>query len=166
MPDALTIDAELASLFAAFDRVPATLEPRLLDVARVTANAMASEARERLQRQLGPNATGAMVNSIKVLEDYTGNGFVVLTDLQPEQAISLHTMKRSGRMHTQQVSVNLLPVWLEKGTKPGTRKDGSRTHPNVARPYFYVSILLQQGTHERRMLTAMRDAAAECGLGD
>lgn len=48
-----------------------------------------------------------------------------------------------------------LPIWLERGTETMT-----------ARPYFNIAAALEEGPHERRMLSAVVDAIEELGLGE
>jgi hypothetical protein len=107
-----------------------------------SALAIVAEARARLARQLGPDATGQSVESIQCRPAYDGNGFVVLTERNPYPE---------------------LPLWLEKGTKPGQRPNRARTH---ARPFFYISAELEQVPHLRRVQQGLSACLIEKGLGE
>jgi hypothetical protein len=138
----MTVDVDTAPLYHAFEVLQTELQHRINDASEVTAQAIVRDARARLERQLGPGATGQTVSGITAKRAYDGNGWVVLAD--------------NARMPN-------LPLWLEKGTKPGGRKNFART---PRKPFFYTSIELEVGAHERRVDEAMHDAAGAVGLGD
>lgn len=87
----LTIDADPKQVLKALSRLEVSLEKELKAVAKVTAEAIASEARGRVKRRTGETARG-----ITVQEARSGSGYVVLVE-QPENPT--------------------LDVWLEFGTK-------------------------------------------------
>lgn len=140
MPDGLTIEADVDALVAALTAFGEDAGPAMLVVAFETGDAVAREARARLQRQLGPGATGLTLAGITVRKSYDGQGVVVLSEREPFPNV---------------------PLWLEKGTKRGHGK-----HANVARPYFYVSAELEQGPHLRRVEEALQALMQAKGLGD
>lgn len=142
MPNLLSIDVDIAPLTAALRALPEAVRVETADACRITAEHIAREARARLQRQLGPGATGQTVAGIIAEPAYDGNGYVVMADRDPFPN---------------------LPLWLEKGTRPGKRRNFARTPP---RPFFYASIELEAGAHERRIVEAMQDAGGDVGLGD
>jgi len=144
MPSAplFTIDVDTAPLVAALRALPEAVHQRVQDACQITAERLAREMRSRLQRQLGPAATGTTVASIGAEPAYDGDGWVVFAERDPLDA---------------------LPLWLEKGTKSGARHNFARTAP---RPFFYASIELEVGPHERLITAALEDAADETGLGD
>lgn len=133
------IDVDTQDLLAALAALPAELAPLLKAVAKQTAENIAREARARLQRQLGPHATGETVAAITV-EEIPG-GYMVWVPLP--------------RMPN-------LPLWIERGTKRG--KPGSHTSP--ARPFLYASALLEAGAYRRRIVDAITSAIDAKGLGE
>lgn len=138
----LALELDLAPLTQAITKMPDILRELVMEASRITAENIVREAKGRLARQLGPGATGATVAGIEAKVAYDGNGYVVLADRDPFPQ---------------------LPLWIERGTKPGKRRNFARTIP---RPFFYPSIELEAGSHERRILQAMRDAAQASGLGE
>lgn len=152
MPPLLTIDVDTAPLERALRDLPEALQRRVNDASEQTAHAIVAEMKARLARALkgtsvstksrpdkGQNLT---LQGITTKPAYDGNGWVVLSDRDPFPND---------------------PLWIEKGTRVGRRHNFART---AAEPYFYVSIELEMGGHERRLEQAMHDAAAETGLGD
>ncbi len=131
------IDVDAAALLQDITRLPERMRVRFLRESQTTAEQLEREMRARLARQLSPAATGASVESIKHRLAYDGNGYVVLTERNPYPN---------------------LPLWLEKGTKPGKRKNFARTQP---RPFFYASILLEAPGHQRRIRDAWNDLSSE-----
>lgn len=134
-------EVDSAAVDAAFTALPALLKAHCDDACRITAQAIVTEAKARLQRQIGPQSTGQTVAGIEAKPAYDGNGWVVLAD--------------NERMPN-------LPLWLERGTSPGKRRNYARTAP---RPFFYASIALEAVAHERRILDAMQASASDVGLG-
>src|SRR5579862_8573633 len=137
--DSITAMLDDSGLRAALAALPAALQDAVNAVAEETANAIVQEARARLQRQLGPNATGATVAGITARRAFDGNGFVVVAEREP---------------------MPNLPLWIEKGTKRGGK--GSHTEP--ARPFFYASVLIETGAHQRRVADAIQGAINASGL--
>lgn len=137
----LEIDLDLTPLQQAISAMPEALRERVMDASKTTAENIVREAKGRLQRQLGPDATSATVAGITSQPAFDGNGYVVLADRD---------------------SFPNLPLWIEKGTKPGKRRNFARTRP---RPFYYASIELEAGSHERRVIQAMQEAAQVVGLG-
>lgn len=136
------IDVDTSAAADAFRQLPEAVRRHTLEACRHTALSIVREAKARLSRQLGPNATGKTVAGIDATPARNGDGYLLLVDREP---------------------LANLPLWLEKGTAPGKRRNFART---PARPYFYSSIALEVGRHERRMDDALREAAADTGLGD
>lgn len=141
MSDGFSAELDIQPVVTAFGRLVEETHRLTQDACRETAQAIAREARQRLARQLGPNATGKTVAGIVAEPAYDGNGYVVMADRDPFPN---------------------LPLWLEKGTKPGKRRNYARVAP---RPFFYSSIEVEAGAHERRILTALNDAGDASGLG-
>lgn len=131
----ITIDTE--PLLRDIAALPERMRVRFMQASRETAEALEREMKARLQRQLSPSATGATVDSITSRQAYDGNGYVVLTERNPYPN---------------------LPLWLEKGTQPGKRKNFARTQ---RRPFFYASIELEAPGHRRRIVDAWNDLAGE-----
>lgn len=142
MADLFTVTVDALALDEAITRMPEVLAALVLEACKETAEAVVREAQGRLRRQLGPNATGETAAGIHAVKSFDGNGYVILAD--------------NARMPN-------LPLWLEKGTRPGKRRNFARTAP---RPFFYTSIELEYSAHERRLQDAMIEAAAEMGMGE
>lgn len=98
----------------AVERLPATVTAKLRSVAMVTAHRVKGDAQAILRSKT--HGTGATANAIFVEEDSANQAFLVKSPGAPHQRLSLHRMKRSGRTHTQKVTQNNLPIWLEYGT--------------------------------------------------
>lgn len=96
MSDSITIEADSSGLEAALTRMGAIAQPFINAASKETADAIVREARARLARQLGPNATGATVAGIVDRPAADGNGWIVIAEREP---------------------MPNLPFWLEKGTK-------------------------------------------------
>jgi hypothetical protein len=133
------IDVDAAALLQDITRLPDRMRVRFLRESRTTAERLEREMQSRLQRQLSPSATGQTVQSITHRLAHDGNGYVVLTERNPFPN---------------------LPLWLEKGTQPGKRKNFARTQ---RRPFFYASIELEAPGHERRIADAWNDLSMELG---
>ncbi len=109
MPD------DLAALRAAVDRFPAEVTAALQAVAKASADRIAKNAATILRSKT--HGTGATAKSIRVIDDSPNKTYRVEVPGGPIPTLSLHRMKRSGRTHTQKVTQNNLPFWLERGTK-------------------------------------------------
>lgn len=133
----ITIDMDSTALLRDIAALPERMRVRFMRASQTTAQALEREMKARLQRQLSPSATGATVASITHRVAYDGNGYVVLTERNPYPN---------------------LPLWLEKGTSPGKRRNFARTQ---RRPFFYASIELEAPGHERRIRDAWNDLASE-----
>lgn len=133
----ISIDMDASGLLRDIAALPERMRVRFMRASQQTAQALEREMKARLQRQLSPAATGATVASIEHREAYDGNGYVVLTERNPYPN---------------------LPLWLEKGTQPGKRRNFARTK---ARPFFYASIELEAPGHERRIINAWNSLASE-----
>lgn len=140
MADFFAISVDDRALEQAITAMPEVLQRHVLDACELTTDAVVAEMRSRLQRQLGAQATGETVGNITKMRAFDGNGFVILSDNPTTPNV---------------------PLWLEKGTKAGKRRNFARTAP---RPFFYASLAVEAGPHERRILQAMHDAAGESGL--
>jgi hypothetical protein len=143
----MTVDVDTASLDTAFDRLSAELQRRINEASEISAKNIQREARGRLERQLGPNATGTTVAHIHVQQAFDGNGWVVLSD--------------KGYAHGEAEQIANLPLWLERGTRAGKRHNFARTAP---RPFFWVSVELEAGPHERRIMDAIRESGQDAGF--
>ena len=145
----MTVDVDAEAVLAALARVGDAAATHVKAAALVTAKNIVREAQARVARRTGETSRG-----IHLEETHDGQGYVVKPSFEL-RAISLHTSKKTGRIHTQAVTQNNLPIWLEFGTKSMT-----------ARPYFFASADLERGPHDRRMAEAVQAAVDETGLGD
>lgn len=96
MADNFTVEVDTAALFEAMDALMVSAEQHILDAARVTAEAIAREARARVARRTGETARGITVEPARV-----GIGWIVFADRQDEPG---------------------LPGWLEFGTDKMTAR--------------------------------------------
>ena len=87
----LTIDVDTSALLAAFDRIPDLVAKHVTVAAKVTADAIKSEALGRVARRTGTTASGITVDTARA-----GVGYVVFVDHPDNPG---------------------LPGWLEFGTK-------------------------------------------------
>lgn len=132
-----SVQADNSALLRDINALPERMRARFMRASQQTAQALEREMKARLQRQLSPAATGTTVASITHRVAHDGNGYVVLTERQ---------------------QFPNLPLWLEKGTQPGKRRNFARTQ---RRPFFYASVELEAPGHERRIKDAWNDLAAE-----
>lgn len=93
MAELFGVEVDVADVLKAFDQAGPVMERHLKGAAKVTADHIAREAQARLQRQLGPGATGKTVAGIRVVEDE--RGYLVIAQRNPFPN---------------------LPLWLDKGT--------------------------------------------------
>jgi hypothetical protein len=149
----MTLESDATAVEAALMTAMPTSFQRLANEAcRQTAEAVVREARSRLERQLKGTSVatktrpdkgqGLTLAGIHSQPAFDGDGYVVLSDREPFPNV---------------------PLYLEKGTHVGKRHNYARTDPES---FFYPSIDLEVGNHERRIEQAMQDAAGESGLGD
>lgn len=108
----------------AVHKLPAAVTAGLREVAKASAHRILANARANLARQT--HGTGATAKAIVIEEDAANREFRVISVGAPHPRFSLHRMKRSGRTHTQRVTQNNLPMWLEYGTSK-----------MAARPYMH-----------------------------
>lgn len=141
MADGLTIEMDDEAVIRAIAQYGAVAQPLLNGASLVTANAIKREADARLRRQLGPDATGQTASGLTVRKAYDGNGYILIAEREPFPN---------------------LPWWIEKGTEKGK----PHSHKALPRPFFYVSALLEEGNHRRRIIEALQQAASTTGLGD
>ena len=107
MADGVRVEVDAEALLAALARLPdQTAQPLVNEAARETTEAIVREAKARLARQLGPQATHKTEQSITNRPAYNGNGWIVIVEREP---------------------MPNLPLWIEKGTKRG--KPGSHRSP-------------------------------------
>lgn len=137
MSDGFRINVETAAVVAALLSLGDAAQPYVNDAAHESAASIAREAQARLQRKLGPKATGATVAGIHAQPAADGNGSVVISGRDPKPN---------------------LPLWLEKGTRGG--------HVSPALAYFYSAAQLEEGPHFRRIQDAVAQAIADKGLGE
>jgi hypothetical protein len=141
MADGIQFELETDAIVAAMLDLGDFAQPFVNEASRESAESIEREAETRLQRQLGPNATGNTLAGIDSRPAYDGNGYVVVSE--------------NHRMPN-------LPLWIDEGTRRGK----PRSHSEPARPYFWVSVQLEEGAHYRRISEAVQDAIDAKGLGD
>lgn len=150
MADFIGFELDADDVQRALAKFPDIAQRHVSDVARRTANNIAAEAKRRLHRQLGPNATGRTEAGIGVYADEAANPLVFqIISVRPE-------------LPGEQGSKAAVPRFIESGTKKG--KKGSHDYP--ARPFLHVSAELEQAAFIRAIGEALNDAADESGLGD
>lgn len=136
-------DSGLKHLRGLIDALPEAVTAKLRAVAFRTSRDVMARA-----KQLVPVDSGYTKDNIHVVEDVPNKQFQVVpgTD-RPRQTISLHISKRSGRKHTQRVSLNMLPEWLERGTRY-----------MVARPFMRPAADAVESQYRREMQQAAEGA--------
>ncbi len=103
----------IAELRQAIEQLPDAVTAALKEVARQTAVRELATA-----QRLVPVKTGYTRDHIHIVEDVAHKQYLVVAGTDaPEVRFSWHISKRTGRGHTQKVTLNMLPVWLEKGTR-------------------------------------------------
>jgi len=103
---------DLQQLRANIERFPKEVTARLRSVAFRTSREVMARA-----QALVPVDTGWTRDHIHIIEDAAHKQFLVSDGSdRPQVRIALHTSTRSGRMHTQKVTLNMLPNWIEYGT--------------------------------------------------
>ena len=144
MADGIEITIDADALLLALARLGDAAQPFVDAAVLVTANNIDREASARLRRQLSSASTGVTEAGITVTKAEVGGGLVV------------------GASRQQFPN---LPLWIEKGTKKGTRK-GNSGGGMAARPFFYSSAMLEEGPHFARVARAIQDAIDTQGLGE
>ena len=148
MSDSSFTTVGLEAFRRAVDQFPAAHTAKLRALAEETALRVRDDAKAILRSKT--HGTGKTADAIVVEEDAANQAFLVKSPGVPHQRLSLHRMKRSGRMHTQKVTQNNLPIWLEYGTVDMT-----------ARPYMRPAADRAQARYRRDMEAASAEAAAE-----
>lgn len=144
MATSLTFEMDAAKLLAAFDAATEAIRLPTLEASRVTAEAIATEARARVARR-GPDPTRAQqgrppLEDLIRVEPYNGTaGYVVIVQEMDEGAA-------------------YLPFYLEMGG-PAVFKHIGR------RPFFFTSAALEKPAHLRRLQDAQQAGIDALGLG-
>jgi hypothetical protein len=136
------------ALRQAVERFPQQVQLALRAVAWRTSRDVMAHAKAGV-----PVDTGYTRDHIHIVEEPEKKRFLVNagTD-QPRVQLSLHRMKRSGRTHTQKVTLNMLPEWLEFGFM---RR--GRHYPG--RPFMRPAAAAAQPGYERQMMAAATTTA-------
>lgn len=146
--DGITAEVDADGLIAAVQRLGEWRAQAASDRASLaTAHAIVREARARLSRQLGPDATGRTEAGIDITRADRG-GYIVGSGRNP---------------------MPNLPLWIEKGTRKGTRitRGRARSGGNMkARPYFYESAELEELPHLQRVVDELQAEIDAEGLGE
>lgn len=124
------------------NQLGALAQPFINEASAVSAAHIVTEAKARLRRQLtGGDSTGQTEAAITSRPAFDNNGSVVVVerDYMPN-----------------------LPLWIEKGTQSGKRKNRATT---PARPFFYAAAALEVEPHAQRLRVALQDAVDAQGLG-
>jgi len=124
MSNGLTIDVDASAMFKMLDQLGETADAYIKEVAKVTAERIAQEARGRVARR-----TGKTQSAISVTEEEHGARVFV------------------GRVSGRNPNV---PLYLEYGTKFMS-----------ARPFLFVSAMLEEGPHMKRVERALQKAIDE-----
>ncbi len=148
MPNAGVSSTGIKELADAIDRFPKEVEEALRAIAWRTSRAVMARAKANV-----PVDTGYTRDNIHVIEEPDEHAFIVNagTD-RPRVRIALHRSKRSGRIHTQKVSLNMLPNWLEYGTRFMT-----------ARPFMRPAGDAENDRYKRESTAAAEAAANTLG---
>lgn len=147
------LDALLGGSYASAKQGARALLPYLRAASKETAERIADGARARVPRRTGRVAASIGVQPDTTVSGLKGEGFLVGAFLEPQVRISGHTSRKTGRFHTQRVTQDNLPIWLEFGTVKMT-----------PRPFLFVAARLEEDPHRRRMEEALQ--AGLDGVGD
>lgn len=103
---------------------------------RAVSMRTAIRVRETAQRRV-PVMTGYTRDNIHITEEADQKQFTVNagTD-RPRVGLALHRNKRTGRTHTQAVTLNMLPVWLEYGTIKMRARPFMQPAADEANPHY------------------------------
>ncbi len=148
MANSVTFEMDASKLLAAFDAVTEAIRLPTLEACRVTAEAIATEARARVARR-GPNPTRAQQGR-PPLED--------LIRVEPMVSSSANVV---GSVVIVQEPVldnagaEFLPFYLEFGTED-----------MEARKFFFTSGALEKPAHLQRLQDAQQAGLDAVGLGD
>ncbi len=125
MSDGITMEMDAAEVLAAIDALGPSCAEKTKSAARITANAVAIEARGRVRRRKGETLAG-----IAVEDTYDGVGYVVLSANEREPN---------------------LPHWLDKGTsKMDAHPYFDASAVLEERPHFErISDAIQQAINEK-----------------
>lgn len=137
MANLMQVEVDASGLLRALTALPDRAQPPLDAAASETADAIVAEARSRVARRTGRTQTG--ITKEKATK---GDGYIVT----PFNAAHRRTLKESGN----EEQPKNLPTWLEKGTQKMSPK-----------PYFWVSVALEEQPHRRRVEQALEQAIAE-----
>ena len=137
---------DLKALRQAIDQFPVAVTAKLRAVAWRASRTVMELAKARV-----PVDSGYTKENIHILEQPEKKQFLVIpgTD-RPRVRIALHKSSRTGRTHTQKVSLNMLPNWLEYGTVYMR-----------ARPFMRPAADAVDAVYKREMLDAATKAADE-----
>lgn len=123
----------LAELRRAVDRFPDAVTAQLRSVAWRTSRRVMERAKDKVAVD-----TGYTKDNIYILEEPDKKQFTVEagTD-RPRVKFMVRKGTRTGRVHTQRVTLNMLPVWLEHGTihmaaRPFMRPAADAEYPRYA----------------------------------
>jgi len=148
MAESAVTTTGIDELRRAINEFPASVTAVCRRVAEATANGILVDARRRLQSQT--HGTGATAAAIYIEEDAANHQFIIASPGVPHPRFSLHRMKRSGRTHTQRVSQNNLPLWLEYGTQKMPARPYMRPAAEAAKPRYEADMQTAVETEMRR----------------
>jgi len=148
-----TVDPQVALILKTLGRMGEGASMATSAVSAQTAVRLQTSMKSRLRRQLSGSSTGLTEAGIERFPDYKGTGWVVASG-RAHDRFSWHTMKRSGRSHTQRVTQSNIPLWLEKGAS----RKYSYFHP---RKYFYSAIEEEAGSYLRHLQEALERTIGE-----
>lgn len=112
MADASVTVTGLKELERAVEQLPQAVTEALRAVAWRTSRAIMAGAKARV-----PVDTGFTRDNIHIIEDVPNKQYIVNSGTdRPRVRFAFHRSTRTGRGHTQKVTQNNLPIWLEYGT--------------------------------------------------
>jgi hypothetical protein len=136
---------ELAALRAKVNAFPTVVTEHLRAVAWRTSRRVKELAQQKVAKD-----THFTEENIHVVEDPARKLFLVIPGTDRPRVRIVHHAMRSGRSHTQAVTLNMLPVWLEYGT----------IHM-VARPFMRPAADAESARYVREMRAAAEAVAVQ-----
>lgn len=151
MADGFSCDIDTSAVSAAFSRLGDTALKYTKPASKISADSMQREMQSRVARATGKTADNILVTELD-------DGYVVAT---ADVRLDRTPIPGTAALRSEYYPEKHVGLWLEKGTSLGA----PHSHAAAARPWFFPSIALEEGPHERRIKDAVEQAITDEGLG-